>query len=255
MKILVCLKQVPDMEANPEIRSDLLWIKENNIAFRMNRYDEYALEEALRIKEEFIGTIVDVITVGPVRASSVLIKGLEKGADNAVHIKCSDFSLSASETASLIADYASEKNYDIIFTGVMSEDAMQCMTGPVIASLLSLPCAVSVLKSSVDLKKNMITVDSELEGGIIETIDVLIPCVITMQTGVNQPGYPSLSGKLRAKGMSPFLIDADISEFGSNKKDYTLVYPKSETKGVTLTGSIEDKADRLIDLLHERGLL
>lgn len=255
MKILVCIKQVPDIESNPEIRSDSLWIKEDNIAFRMNRYDEYALEEALLIKETIPGTTLDVITAGPERASSVLIKGLEKGADNAFHIKFTDYHLSSAETASLISDFASDKNYDLIFAGVMSEDAMQCTTGPMIASLLSIPFAVSIIKSSIDYNDKTITAESELEGGSIETINLSMPCLITVQTGTNQPRYPSLSGKMRAKGIKPEVVEPEFSERISLKTSYKLSYPDSGVKGTTMTGTLEEKADKLIQILHEKGLL
>ncbi len=255
MKILVCIKQVPDIESNPEIRCDSLWIKEDNIAFRMNRYDEYALEEALLIKETIPGTTLDVITAGPERASSVLIKGLEKGADNAVMIICERYPLSSYETALLISNYASDNNYDIIFAGVMSEDAMQCTTGPMIASLLSIPCVVSSVKTSVDYEEKIITVESELEGGIIETVTLSIPCLITVQTGINQPRYPSLSGKMRAKGLKPSVIDGEYLKSGFNKSDYKLGYPDSNVNGVTITGTSEEKAVKLLEILHERGLL
>jgi len=255
MRILVCIKQVPDTEANPEIRGDSLWIKEENVAFRMNRYDEYALEEALLIKESIPGTTVDVITAGPERASSVLIKGLEKGADNAVHIKCSGYPINAADTAFLIYNYASDKKYDIIFAGVMSEDAMQCTTGPMIASLLSIPFAVSIIKTSIDYNDKTITVESELEGGSIEIIKLSMPCLITVQSGINQPRYPSLSGKMRARGMRPETIETEFSVTSLSKKTYTLCYPDSGIKGATITGTLEEKADKLIIVLHEKGLL
>ncbi|HOP28168.1 MAG TPA: electron transfer flavoprotein subunit beta/FixA family protein [Spirochaetota bacterium] len=255
MKILVCIKQVPDAESNPEIRRDSLWIEEDNIAFRFNRYDEYALEEALLIREMISGTMVDVITVGPERAAAVLTKGLEKGADNAVHIKCDRCPLTSSQTAHLISNYASGKNYDIIFAGVMSEDAMQCTTGPMIASLLSIPCAVSALKTSVDFNKKSIAVESELEGGIIETIELSIPCLVTVQTGIKQPRYPSLSGKMRARGIKPVVINGDCIEDDLTDTLYTLNYPESGVKGLTVTGSAEEKAVKLMEILHEKGLI
>lgn len=255
MKILVCIKQVPDTEANPEIRGDSLWIKEENIAFRMNRYDEYALEEALLIKDAQPGTVIDIITVGPERASAVLKKALEKGADNAVHLRCSLYPVSANETASLISEYASGKSYDIILAGVMSEDAMQCVVGPMIASLLSIPCAVSVVKFSIDHDKNHITAESELEGGIIETVNLSTPCLLTVQTGVNQPRYPSLSNVMKARGMAPVVIDAACEQVEELTGITVLSYPESNIKGVQITGSTEEKAEKLIDLLHERGIL
>lgn len=255
MKILVCIKQVPDTDANPGIRSDSLWINEENIAFRMNRYDEYALEEALIIRDTRPGTIVDVITVGPDRASAVLKKALERGADNAVHLKSYGYPVSAFETAKLISSYASDKNYDIVFAGVMSEDAMQCMVGPMVASLLSIPCAVSVVKISLNFEKMNIIAETELEGGIIETVNLSLPCLITVQTGINRPRYPSLSNVMRGRGVEPLVIDIPCEDTCAEKTQALLSYPSSEIKGVLITGSTEEKAEQLIDILHGRGLL
>ncbi len=255
MKILVCIKQVPDAESNPVIDGDSHWIKEEKIAFRMNRYDEYALEEALIIKDNHPGTIIDVLTVGPDRAAAVIRKGLEKGADHGIHIINHDPALQGSATSSLIADFATGKNYDLVFAGVMSEDAMQCQVGPMIASHLSIPCAVSVVRSAIDPDERSVTAECELEGGFIETVKLFMPCLITVQTGVNQPRYPSLSNVMRARGMQHEILFLDTIYSGSAEYSRSLFYPESEVKGKKLEGTSEEKAAVLIELLHERGLL
>lgn len=255
MNILVCIKQVPDVDAHPEICNDSLHIREDSIAFRMNRYDEYALEEALLIKDVFPGTIIDIISAGSERAVAVLKKGLEKGADNAVLIKNRNCDSDPHLTASLISAYASGRKYDIIFAGVMSEDEMNSVTGPMIASFLAIPCAVSVVKSSIDFDTETITVDTELEGGMIETVNVSIPCLITVQTGINQPRYPSLSNIMRAKGLTPEIIDVEINHDTGLNHIISIDYPSENNKGIVIEGSIEEKADKLFSLLHEKGLL
>ena len=256
MKILVCVKQVPDAESRPLIAgTDLPCIREEGIVFRMNRYDEYALEEALLLKEKYPGTVVDVISVGPERALAVLKKGLEKGADRALLIKCDGNRPGAYETASLIAGYAKDKNYSLIFAGVMSEDLMQCQVGPMVASFLSIPCAVSVVKISVNSGMMSVTVDSELEGVMAETVKIGMPCLLTFQTGVNQPRYPSLTNVMRARGMSPELInDAGAGAAGLNQVT-SLSYPPADIKGTTIEGNTGEKAARLADILHEKGLI
>lgn len=255
MKILVCIKQVPDTESNPVITGDYLWIKEEKIAFRMNRYDEYALEEALVIKDNHPGTTIDVLTVGPERSAAVIRKGLEKGADHGIHLVNQNPALHASGTSSLIADYVSVRDYDLIFAGVMSEDAMQCQVGPMIASRLSIPCAVSVVRSAIDCEERTVTAECELEGGFIESVKLFMPCLITVQTGVNQPRYPSLSNVMRARSMQHETIISDSINSGSVEYSRSLSYPESEIKGKKLEGTSEEKAAMLIELLHERGLL
>ena len=257
MKLLVCIKQVADTEADLKINIDSSWIAENDrIAFRMNRYDEYALEEALLIKDAIPGVTVDVISVGPERAVSVLKKSLEKGADNAIHIKSENPALTAAETSSMIAEYASGNNYDIIFTGVMSEDLMQGQVGPMIASLLSVPCAVSVICSEYLKNGTSITVKSELEGGVVETIRLSLPCVITVQTGVDIPRYPSLSNVMRARSMQIIsLYSESFRTADTRDRIESIEYPPVSSKGIVLGGSSGEKAAMLIDLFHEKGII
>jgi electron transfer flavoprotein beta subunit len=257
MRILVCVKQVADIESNLRINETSSWIEENNkIAYRMNRYDEYALEEALLIKDVLPGTTIDVITMGPERAASTVKKSLEKGADNGIHIKCDNPALSAIDTASLIAEYASDKQYDIIFAGVMSEDMMQSQVGPMVASLLFIPSVVNVVKSELTNNSAVISVDSELEGGIIENIEVALPCLVTIQTGINLPRYPSLSNVMRARSINIITINSeDFNKHQSCDEILSVEYPPVLLKGTIITGSSEEKATKLLDILHEKALI
>lgn len=257
MKILVCIKQVADTESNLKLNSDSSWILEDNkIAYRMNRYDEYALEEALLIKDASPGTIVDTVSVGPERALSTVKKSLEKGADNAVHIICDNPALSAIETASLISAYAADKEYDIIFAGVMSEDLMQSQVGPMIASFLGMPSAVNVVSSELVNESSALSVNSELEGGIIENIEISLPCLVTIQTGINLPRYPSLSNVMRARSMQVVSINSESLKSAVNYDEIVSVdYPPVSSKGTVMTGSSEEKAEKLLDLFHERALI
>jgi electron transfer flavoprotein beta subunit len=257
MKILVCIKQVADTESSLKINSTSSWILEDNrIAYRMNRYDDYALEEALLIKDAHPGTIVDTVSVGPERALSTVKKALEKGADSAVHIRCDNPSLSAIETSSLIAAYAADKNYNIIFAGVMSEDLMQSQVGPMTAAFLGIPSAVNVVKSELINESSVLSVSSELEGGIIETVEISLPCLVTIQTGINMPRYPSLSNVMRARSMQVVSINSEsLKAAGKYDEIVSVDYPPVSTKGTVITGSIEEKAEKLLDLLHERALV
>ncbi len=257
MKILVCIKQVADVDSSLRLNSDSSWIEEDDkIAYMMNRYDEYALEEALLIKDVIPGTKVDVISIGPARAVSVVKKSLEKGADNGIHVLCDNPALSAVRTSSAIAQYAEDKNYDIIFTGVMSEDLMQSQVGPMTASFLSIPCAVSVVKSELINNSSSVSADSELEGGIIEKIEIDLPCLIAVQTGTNRPRYPSLSNVMRARSME--VVSMKIENFKipeSFEELLSVEYPPVSSKGIIINGSSEDKADKLLDLLHEKAII
>jgi electron transfer flavoprotein beta subunit len=258
VRILVCVKQVPDTEASLSIDDTTLWIREDDrIAFRMNRYDEYALEEAVLIREALGDVTVDAISVGPARAASVLKKSLEKGAANAVHIvrEAPDY-CPPSVTAALIAAYARSNSYDLIFTGVMAEDDMQCQVGPLVAAHLGLPCAVSVVKETLDPAERTITVECEIEGGAAETVTLPLPCLVSIQSGINRPRYPSLSNVLRAKEQVLVRVAPDgVSAPRNIEKALSISHPARSSRGTVIEGSTEQKAEKLLALLHEKSLL
>lgn len=257
MKILICVKQVPDTESPLSIDGDALWIQEDDrIAFRMNRYDEYALEEAVLIREALGDVIIDAISVGPARAASVLKKSLEKGAARGIHcMRETPGYCPPPVTATLIADYARNKSYDLIFTGVMAEDDMQCQVGPLIAARLGLPCAASVVKESISLPDRTVTVDCEIEGGAAETVTLPMPCLLTIQSGINRPRYPSLSNVLRAKEQELVRI-LPAGEPGplAAERVLALSYPVRSAHGTIIEGSTGEKAEKLLALLHEKSL-
>jgi electron transfer flavoprotein beta subunit len=258
MKILVCIKQVPDTDSPIEIDGARRWILENNrIAYRMNRYDEFGLEEAVLIQEAFGDVTVDVVSVGTGRAAATLKKGLEKGANNAIHILLDQEGYCPPAlTAALIADYARHNAYDLILAGVMAEDDMQCQVGPLIAARLGLPCAVSVVNETINEMKTEVTIDCELEGGVNETMVLPLPCLLTIQTGINRPRYPSLSNMLRAKEQDLVRISADpASGLLQTEKLVSISYPDLSSKGTIIEGTPEQKAEQLLKIFHEKSLL
>ncbi len=258
MKILVCVKQVHDTESPLEIDGDRRWVRDDGpIAFRMNRYDEFALEEAVLIRESLGDVTVDAISAGPPRFSSTLKKSLEKGAANGIHIiyEAGGY-CPPSLTAALIADYARDKSYDLILCGVMAEDDMQCQVGPLIAARLGLPCAVSVVNEAIGPDRKTVTVECELEGGINERIELPLPCLLAIQSGINRPRYPSLSNVLRAKEQKLVTIPADPGLLTqAPEKPVTVTYPEKGSTGVVISGTREEKAEQLLAILHERSLL
>jgi electron transfer flavoprotein beta subunit len=258
MKILVCVKQVHDTESPVDIVSGNRWVDEEGpITFRMNRYDEFALEEAVLIREARSDVTIDAISVGPPRSGSTLKKSLEKGATNGIHILFDhEGYCPPSFTAALIADYAKDKSYDLILTGVMAEDDMQCQVGPLIAARLGLPCAASVVKETISPADSTVTVECELEGGINETFRIPMPCLLTIQSGINRPRYPSLSNVLRAKEQKLDTINADSTAIpGTHEQLISIAYPEKGSTGVVISGTPEQKAEQLLAILHEKSLL
>jgi electron transfer flavoprotein beta subunit len=258
MKILVCVKQVPDTDSTIEIDAATRWVREHElIDFRVNRYDEYALEEAVLIREACDGVTVDALSVGPARVGAVLKKSLEKGADNAIHIllEKTDY-FPPAVVADLIADYAQRSSYDLIFTGVMAEDDMQAQVGPRIAARLGLPCAVSVVNETINTEDRTITAECELEGGINEAMLLPLPCVLTIQSGINRPRYPSLSNVLRAKKQALIQLQPDAGIVSrALEQVVSISYPEQSSKGMIISGTPEQKAEQLLAILHEKSLL
>lgn len=253
MKILVCIKQIAETDAELPFTANSPWLREGgSIAYRMNRYDEYALEEALLLKDNDPAGEIHAISVGPQRVTSALRRALAKGADYAVHIPSPPGFLPAYETAAVIAEYARKQSFDLVCAGVMSEDAMQGQVGPMLARLLSFPCAVSVVGIEHEACNNALIVQAELEGGMIEQIRVSLPAVVTIQTSVHTPRYPSLSNILRAKAKELVTLPTAAQPAAGQ---LPLSLPSLSTKGIVIGGNSADKAAKLLEILHERAFL
>ena len=259
MKILVCVKQVIDTESPLVIDHNAAWVRDDGkVARRMNRYDEYALEEAVRIREKFPDAVIDVITMGPEGAGVVALKALEKGADHAIHLRTGiDGYLPPGVVASEMAKVAGHRDYQLVITGFMSEDCMHAQVGPLLASMLDIPSAVAVVRLTVDPGGGSIEAACELEGGARELVRLDLPALISVQTGINTPRYPKLSDVLRAQEQKFEVVDVDDGAVKAAMKacPYRLSYPPEGARGVVLEGSAEEKADRLIEILHEHSVL
>ena len=130
MKILVCIKQVPDMESKFKVNAGNNWFDENDLAYRINEYDEYAIEQAVQLKEQLSDVDITVLSVGPNRVKEALKKALAMGCDRAVHIEDGEsYIKDSSQIASLIADFSKDKEFDIIFTGMQSQDRGSAQVG------------------------------------------------------------------------------------------------------------------------------
>lgn len=263
MKILACIKEVPEPSSELSINSDKTWVDGgDSTEYRMNRFDEYALEEALLIKESFSDVLVDVISVGPPGVKDTLKRAMGKGADRAIHIlypeskKNHSRHMDAWTVSSLIAGYAASETYDLIFAGVMAEDDMQCVVGPLIASNLDIPCAVSVVKEALNTKERTITVDCEMEGGMSESAVLSLPALLTIQSGINHPRYPSLSNMLRSKSQEIATMDPEPF-LSAQPAGYTfsVSFPDKASNCIMIDGTANKKADVLLDMLRDKMFL
>lgn len=258
MKILVCVKQVPESDAPIRIDAEAGWIQTADISgFKMNRLDEFAIEEAVLIKEAAGHTIIDAVTVGPARSADVIKRSIGMGVDSGIHILTqSEKYQSSFEIAARIAEYARDRHYDLVLTGAMSEDNMQGQVGPMIAGRLGLPWATSVILEKIAADKKTVYVEREIEGGSRAALELPLPAVLTIQSGINTPRYPSLSNLLRANRMALEIIQAgDLAQVSPPEVVVQIAYPQKTRSGKVLKGTGEEKAVQLVRILREKALL
>ncbi|MBN2385512.1 MAG: electron transfer flavoprotein subunit beta/FixA family protein [Anaerolineales bacterium] len=253
MKILVCIKQVPDMESRFKVNRDGTWIEEQDLAFRMNEYDEFAVEQAVQTKEQ-LGTDVDVtvLSLGPGRVTEALKKALAMGCDRAVHIQ--DEASAQKEPwqiAGLIAAYARGQAYDLVFTGLQSQDRGSAQVGVLLAELLGMVCVTTVIDFA--LKGTSVSVSRELEGGLKAAVQFDLPAVVTCQLGLNTPRYPTLPNIMKARQKELLVVPAADLLLEQALTATEKMYPPARKEGgLVLEGEIDDLADRLLAVLKEK---
>jgi len=258
MKILVCVKQVPESDAPVSIDDATGWVSLGGAAtYAMNRFDECAVEEAVRIKEAYPDTVIDVVTAGPERAEAVVRRAMGMGADNGAHIlTAADTYVDAFKTAAAIAAYARKQPYDLILTGAMSEDLMQAQVGPLVAAHLGMACVTSTIAIDLSAGTDRVYVEREVEGGCREVGDIRLPALLTIQTGINTPRYPALSKLLRANSRELEIVDLDVFDPGDSPQALEgVALPEKTRDAVFLEGSTAQKAGQLLNILRERSLI
>ena len=234
MKILVCMKQVPQKDAPLKLNEAGTWIRED-LSYEVNEPDAYALEEALRQKEKHGGEVV-VITAGPARSQQVLREGLAKGADRAIHLEDPAFvGLDAFNTARAFAAAIQDESFDLIFTGLQSDDYGYAQTGVILAELLGWPHATIIMhieKSDSGGGSSGIRVKRELEAGFFQFVDMPLPAVLTIQSGINKLRYATLIGIKQAKNkpMRKVALAEVQSAVGPNLQKIERLYVPQKTK-------------------------
>jgi electron transfer flavoprotein beta subunit len=257
MKILVCMKQVPQKEAPLKLNEAGTWIRED-LSYEVNEPDAYALEEALRQKEKHGGEVV-VITAGPARAQQVLREGLAKGADRAIHLEDPAFvGLDAFNTARAFAAAIQDEPFDLIFTGLQSDDYGYAQTGVILAELLGWPHATIIMqieKSDAGGASSSIRVKRELEAGFFQYVDMPLPAVLTIQSGINKLRYATLIGIKQAKNkpLRKVTLDEVRPALGPNLQKIERLYlPQKTKKTEVLEGSPGEVARKLVDKLRNQ---
>ncbi len=247
MKILVCVKQVPDTESRIKIGSDKKSIDTTDINWILNPYDEYAVEEAIQIKEKQPGTIITVISVGPERSTAAIRNAIAMGADEAVLIKTDDKYIDSLATANALVAVIKEMQFDLILFGKQAVDDDNLQVGPMVAELLNLPCVTFV--SDLELAGNKATAKREIEGGI-EVIETSLPAVLTAEKGLNEPRYPALRGIMLAKRKP--VAEKSFAFEAAKIEIISMEYPPSR-KGGKIVGQGSDAVPELVRLLREEA--
>ncbi|PIQ97984.1 MAG: electron transfer flavoprotein subunit beta [Nitrospinae bacterium CG11_big_fil_rev_8_21_14_0_20_56_8] len=261
MKIIVCVKQVLDTAAKIKIKDGR--VDAAGLPRVMNPYDEYAVEEAVRIKEKMPDTDITLITLGPDTFKEALKTGLAMGADRAVHLLDPAFdALDRLGAARVLAHVLRGMEYDLILCGRQAVDDDSAQVGPALGVLLGIPfvAVVTGLKFSADYTSAEVT--RQVEGGA-EIIEVPLPVLLTCQKGLNQPRLPSLKGIMAAKKKEVKVLDAAgagvdlawLEPEALRVRDLGLEPPPVRKKGQVFQGSAEEAAARLARILRDEEKL
>jgi len=247
------MKQVPQKDVPLKLNEAGTWIRED-VSYEVNEPDAYALEEALRQKEKHGGEVV-VITSGPARAQQVLREALAKGADRAIHLEGNEFvGLDAYNTARAIAASIKDEPFDLVFTGLQSDDYGYAQTGVILAELLGWPHATIIMQ--VEKTETGIKVKRELEAGYFQFVDMPLPAVLTIQSGINKLRYATLIGIKQAKHkpMRKQTLAEVQSSIGQNMQKIERLYvPQKTKKTELLEGPPAEVAKKLVDKLRNEA--
>ena len=246
MKIAVLVKQVFGSESALQITDDSKWVKEDNASFVMNPPDNYAIEEALIIKEKLGEGEVVIVSQGPTRVQKVIREGLAKGADRGIHIEESglietDPLLIAKSIVSAIKD----ENFDLILSGLQSDDTGMGQTGVLVGELLHM--SVATLAIETDIDKEKIRVKRELESGWFQWVTLGSSASVTIQSGINQPRYPSLKGIMGAKKKEIKVIES-LSLDRKQSVDKVFV-PQTSKETEIIDTDLNSAVNRIVEIL------
>jgi electron transfer flavoprotein beta subunit len=262
LDIVVCVKHVPETaEAELKIDASGKSVEKTGLVYDINEWDDYALEEAVRIKEKFGGTVT-AITIGPQDSEGTLRKCLARGADKAIRLTDPKFEGSdAYAVAKILHSVIKTLHFDLILTGAQAGDDSYAMVGPILAELLRIPHATMVKK--IELNAGTAKVNRELEGGLEEQVEVKLPALVSVQTGINEPRYVSIMGIRKA--MQKEVKVMDLADTGLSENDVGIAgswiniekmyVPPVEKQAEFLKGNPDEVAAKIVEILKSRGLI
>jgi electron transfer flavoprotein beta subunit len=261
MELVVCLKQVPDTAAEIKPLADGSALDTADLPWIINPYDEYALEEAIRIKERLGGSTIAAVTLGPERAGTALRTALAMGADRAVHITGPEFEgCDAAATAKALARAVSRSPFDLVLCGKMAVDSYDAQVGILLAHHLGIPHLSCVVKLDLSADQKSVTVHSETDRGS-EVVECDLPALVTAEKGLNEPRYPAVIAVMKAK-QKPIeklsaadlgLSAAEVGVSGSRLRVLGWQRPPQRGDCKMLEGEAGEAARELLRLLREEA--
>lgn len=260
MEILVCVKRVPDTAENEiEIKKDGTDIERDDLVYSVNEWDNYAVEEAIQIRDKVGGTVT-VVTVGDEEDEEVLRREMAMGADQGILLSDDAFEDSDGRgIASVLKAEIQKGSYDLVLTGAQADDGAG-QVGGMLAAMLDWPYASLV--NMIDAGDGgQIKVGREIEGGNQELNEIQLPCVLSIQTGINEPRYVGIRGirkvasvDIPTHGTGDLGIDpGSVGAAGAKVKRTDYFVPELGDGAEMLEGSMEEKIDKLIELLKAKG--
>lgn len=259
MNIIVCMKQVPVKDSLLKIRDDGRWIHESDLSYEINESDHYALEEALRLKEKQGGDVI-LLCMGPARVTEAIKQGLAKGADRAIQINNEPFTcLDPFVNAKILAAAIKNEQFDLVLTGLQSDDYGFGQTGVILAEMLGVPHATIVME--IQAQDGVVKVKRELESGWFQWVELPLPALLTIQSGINQIRYATIKGIMMAKkkeirtlGLSDIgLTESDVQESVSGLNFHKIYIPEKTKQTQIFEGEPKEVAQKLAEKLKNEA--
>jgi electron transfer flavoprotein beta subunit len=249
MKIAVLVKQVPGSETALPILENQKWIDEEQVSFVMNPPDNFAIEEALLIKERTGDGEVVIVSMGPARVQKVIREGLAKGADRGIHLEeDGQIQTDPLSIAKSISSILMDENFDLVLTGLQSDDTGMGQTGVLIGEMLGM--STGTLAMETDVQDSAIRVKRELESGWFQWVKLPLPASISIQSGLNTPRYPSLRGIMGAKKKEIKVVSPSEHQTDAISQSIDKVFVSQTSKQTEMIeGNADSAVTRIIEIL------
>ncbi len=256
MNILVLTKRVAaTQEEELRITGEGQAVDLSKVPFKVNDWDNYSVEEAVRIVEKTGGTVT-AISVGDAESDEVLRRAIAMGAKDGILVQADDVLHDPFARSELIRGFIDKEKvpFDVIFTGVQSEDDQFGAVGGILGAMMGLPYATMVI--GIDsIEKDHVVVRRELEGGLQERVKITTPCVLSIQSGINEPRYVSIMGIRKASKVERKVFKAADYPCGAAKIEVVKwVYPPKKGGATMLAGELPDVCGQLLAILKEKGV-